>query len=402
MGLYSYEVVDRLGRTTSGQMTADHEMMAADKLRSMGMMVLDINEVRESPLRALFQRKGKVGVGDLALFSRQMETLLDAGIPLTRALYTLSSQVTNRTLSEILTEVAQSVDSGMSFSESIQNYPDVFPSLYVNMIKAGEVGGTLDEVLKQLSDQLERDKNLRDNMRSATMYPLVVLGFSFVVVVAMLVGIVPIFMKFFPPDMVLPLPTRIVMGLSNSFRSFWYLYFLGTIALVYGIRYYLRTPSGSRSWERLSFKLPAVGPLLYRVVMARFARTLSTLLSGGIPVLQALETAGPASGSTLVSEAVAVTSEKIQEGKSIAGPLGESGIFAPMLVQMVSVGEESGNLPGMLGRISDFYEEEVATLAKGLTSVIEPLMVIVVGCVVAFMVISMYLPIFLVVTSTGG
>ncbi len=365
-------------------------------------MVLDINEVRESPLRALFQRKGKVGVGDLALFSRQMETLLDAGIPLTRALYTLSSQVTNRTLSEILTEVAQSVDSGMSFSESIQNYPDVFPSLYVNMIKAGEVGGTLDEVLKQLSDQLERDKNLRDNMRSATMYPLVVLGFSFVVVVAMLVGIVPIFMKFFPPDMVLPLPTRIVMGLSNSFRSFWYLYFLGTIALVYGIRYYLRTPSGSRSWERLSFKLPAVGPLLYRVVMARFARTLSTLLSGGIPVLQALETAGPASGSTLVSEAVAVTSEKIQEGKSIAGPLGESGIFAPMLVQMVSVGEESGNLPGMLGRISDFYEEEVATLAKGLTSVIEPLMVIVVGCVVAFMVISMYLPIFLVVTSTGG
>lgn len=402
MGLYSYEVVDRLGRTTSGQMTADHEMMAADKLRSMGMMVLDINEVRESPLRALFQRKGKVGVGDLALFSRQMETLLDAGIPLTRALYTLSSQVTNRTLSEILTEVAQSVDSGMSFSESIQNYPDVFPSLYVNMIKAGEVGGTLDEVLKQLSDQLERDKNLRDNMRSATMYPLVVLGFSFVVVVAMLVGIVPIFMKFFPPDMVLPLPTRIVMGLSNSFRSFWYLYFLGTIALVYGIRYYLRSPSGSRSWERLSFKLPAVGPLLYRVVMARFARTLSTLLSGGIPVLQALETAGPASGSTLVSEAVAVTSEKIQEGKSIAGPLGESGIFAPMLVQMVSVGEESGNLPGMLGRISDFYEEEVATLAKGLTSVIEPLMVIVVGCVVAFMVISMYLPIFLVVTSTGG
>lgn len=290
----------------------------------------------------------------------------------------------------------------MSFSDSLGNYPEVFPSLFVNMIRSGEISGNLDEILKQLSEQLEREKSLRDNIKSATLYPIVVLGFAVLVVIGMLIGVVPVFMKFFPPDMVLPLPTRIIVGISNSARHFWYLYILVTIAIVYGVRYYLQTPSGSRSWDQVRFKLPAFGPLLYRVVMARFTRIMSTLLAGGIPALQALETAGPASGSILVKEAVENTCEKIQEGKSIAGPLDESGVFAPMVVQMVAVGEESGNLPEMLSRVSGFYEEEVATMAKGLTSVIEPLLIIIVGCVVGFMVISMYLPIFLVVTTVGG
>ena len=402
MGLYSYEVVDRIGRPGSGQMVADDEMIVAEKLRNRGLTVLDIQEERESFLSAFFKKKPKVGIGELALFSRQMQTLLEAGIPLTRALYTLSSQVANRGLSEVLGEIAQHVDSGMSFSDSLGNYPEVFPSLFVNMIRSGEISGNLDEILKQLSEQLEREKSLRDNIKSATLYPIVVLGFAVLVVIGMLIGVVPVFMKFFPPDMVLPLPTRIIVGISNSARHFWYLYILVTIAIVYGVRYYLQTPSGSRSWDQVRFKLPAFGPLLYRVVMARFTRIMSTLLAGGIPALQALETAGPASGSILVKEAVENTCEKIQEGKSIAGPLDESGVFAPMVVQMVAVGEESGNLPEMLSRVSGFYEEEVATMAKGLTSVIEPLLIIIVGCVVGFMVISMYLPIFLVVTTVGG
>lgn len=401
MGLYSYEVVDRQGRSITGKMNADHEIAVADNLRKMGLTVLDVTEVRESPFSALFQRKRKVKIGDLAMFSRQLQTLLESSIPLTRALHTLSYQTTNRDLSQVLNQTAQSVDSGMSFSDSLMNFPDVFSSMYINMIKSGEVSGNLDEVLKQLADQLDRDKSLRDNIKAATFYPLVVLSFAFLVVIAMLVGVVPVFMNFFPEGMELPVLTKIVIGISSSLRSYWYLYIIAIIALVYGIRYYLLTPSGSRNWDRIRFKLPVIGPLLYRVVMARFARIMSTLLAGGIPVLQALETAGPAAGSTLVAESINVTGVKIQEGKNLAVPLEESGIFSPMLVQMVAVGEESGNLPEMLSRVAGFYEEEVATMAKGLASVIEPLLIIVVGCIVAFIVISLYLPMFNVITTIG-
>ena len=402
MGLYSYEVVDRIGRSGSGQMAADDEMIVAEKLRNMGLTVLDINEVRQSSFSTLFKRKPKVGIGDLALFTRQLQTLLEAGVPLTRALYTLSNQVANRGLGEVLGEVAQLVDSGMSFSDSLSNHPDVFPSLFVNMVRSGEASGNLDEILKQLAGQMEREKSLRDNIKSATFYPIVVLVFALIVVLAMLIFIVPVFLNMFPPGMALPLPTRIVMGISDSIFNYWYLYIIVTIAIVYGVRYYLRTPSGSRAWDKIRFKLPAFGPLLYRTVMARFTNVMATLLSGGIPALQALETAGPASGSIMVAEAVEKTSEKIQEGKNLADPLGESGVFPPMVVQMVAVGEESGNLPEMLSRVSGFYDEEVATMSKGLASVIEPLLIIVVGYIVGFMVISMYLPMFIATTSVGG
>ncbi|HBI27600.1 MAG TPA: type II secretion system F family protein, partial [Peptococcaceae bacterium] len=258
------------------------------------------------------------------------------------------------------------------------------------------------EILKQLAGQMEREKSLRDNIKSATFYPIVVLVFALIVVLAMLIFIVPVFLNMFPPGMALPLPTRIVMGISDSIFNYWYLYIIVTIAIVDGVRYYLRTPSGSRAWDKIRFKLPAFGPLLYRTVMARFTNVMATLLSGGIPALQALETAGPASGSIMVAEAVEKTSEKIQEGKNLADPLGESGVFPPMVVQMVAVGEESGNLPEMLSRVSGFYDEEVATMSKGLASVIEPLLIIVVCCIVGFMVISMYLPMFIATTSVGG
>jgi type IV pilus assembly protein PilC len=198
MGLYSYEVVDRIGRSGSGQMAADDEMIVAQKLRNMGLTVLDINEVRQSSFSTLFKRKPKVGIGDLALFTRQLQTLLEAGVPLTRALYTLSNQVANKGLSEVLGEVAQLVDSGMSFSDSLSNHPDVFPSLFVNMVRSGEASGNLDEILKQLAGQMEREKSLRDNIKSATFYPIVVLVFALIVVLAMLIFIVPIFLNMFP------------------------------------------------------------------------------------------------------------------------------------------------------------------------------------------------------------
>ncbi|HIE12578.1 MAG TPA: type II secretion system F family protein, partial [Desulfotomaculum sp.] len=239
------------------------------------------------------------------------------------------------------------------------------------------------------------------NIRSATFYPVLILSFATLVVLGMMFFIVPLFVNFFPAGLELPLATKIIVGLSESLRHFWYFWILGVAGIVFGIRYYVNSPSGRRAWDRLKFRVPAFGPVFHRATTARFLRTLATLLGGGIPVLQALEASGAAAGNSLVAEAAAAAAEKIQEGKSIAGPLEESGFFPPMVIQMVAIGEESGALPFLLTRVAEFYEEEVATMTKGLAAVIEPLMIIFVGCIVAVIILSLYLPIFLVVTTVG-
>jgi len=402
LALYAYQVVDRSGGLVTGKVEADHDQAAAEQLRRKGYTVVDLTPVRASPFKGLLKPRRKVGVGDLALLSRQLAAMLEAGIPLTRALFTLSEQVSNPALRDVVGEVARNVEGGMSFTESLRAHSDIFPYIYISMVRAGEVGGSLDEVLGRLAQQLEQDKSLRDNIRSATMYPIVVLSFALLVLTGMLLFIVPVFVGFFPPGAALPLPTRIIIGISDFLRNWWFLVLPALAGLILGVRYYLRTPAGIRRWDRAKFRIPVFGPLLHRAVMARFARTLSTLLAGGIPAVQALETAGPASGNTKLADAVATTVEKIQEGKGIAAPLKESGFFQPMVIHMVAVGEETGQLPALLARIAEFYEAEVATMTKGLTALIEPLMIIFVGITVAFILISMYLPIFSVVTGGMG
>ncbi|MEW6424247.1 MAG: type II secretion system F family protein [Bacillota bacterium] len=401
MEIYAYQAIDQSGKTVAGQMEADDDWLVADRLRKMGLTVIEISKVKTSAAGSFFRGHRKVGIGDLGLFTRQLAAMLEAGIPLTRALFTLGRQAANPALREAVNATARDVESGAGFADALSVHSNIFPSLYIDMVRAGEVGGSLEGVLRRLSDQLAQDKALRDQMRTATFYPAVIISFATLVVLGMMFFIVPIFMKFFPPGMTLPLPTRIIIALSNSLRHGWYLWLLGAAAAYTGVRFYLRSPLGSRTWDRVKLRLPIFGPLIQRAVMARFARTLSTLLAGGIPVVQALETAGPTAGSSLVAAAVSAAAEKIQEGKSIAAPLEESGIFPPMVTQMVAVGEESGTLPTLLTRVAEFYEAEVAAMAKGLTALIEPVLIIVVGGVVAFMVISMYLPIFYVVTSVG-
>ncbi|MEW6276061.1 MAG: type II secretion system F family protein [Bacillota bacterium] len=401
MELYAYQAIDQAGKIIDGQLEAEHEWMAVERLRKMGLTVVDVHKAKTSPFKGAFQVRRKAGVGDLALFSRQLAAMLNAGIPLTRSLFTLGRQVANPALRKAVNGAARDVEGGMSFADALSVYPDVFSPLYISMIRSGEVGGSLEEVLQRISSQLEQNKALRDQIRSATFYPAVVVCFAALVVLGMLFFIVPIFMKFFPAGVALPLPTRIIIALSSSLRHSWYIWLLGIAAVIAGLRLYLGSVSGRRIWDRLKLRIPVFGPLFHRAVMARFARTLSTLLAGGIPVLQALESAGPTAGNVLVAEAVSAAAEKIQEGKSIAAPLEESRIFPPMVTQMVAVGEESGTLPELLTRVAEFYEAEVAAMTKGLTAMIEPVLIIMVGCLVAFMVISMYLPIFLVVTSVG-
>ncbi|MHB1042033.1 MAG: type II secretion system F family protein [Eubacteriales bacterium] len=399
MPIFTYQVIDKSGALATGQVEAENEQMAAGRLRKMGLKALDIKEVRTSPLKGMFQARRKVKIGELSLFSRQLAAMLDAGIPLTRALFTFSRQADNPTLRITLGDVARNVEGGTGFSAALKDYPAIFSNLYISMVHAGEVGGSMELMLRNLSEQLEHEKNLKDQVRSATFYPLLVISFAVLVLVGMLFFIVPMFMNFLPQGVAVPLPTRIVFGASESVRHWWFLYLLVIAALVAGMRFYIHSPQGGRAWDRVKFRVPAFGTLFHKAVIARFSRTFSTLLSGGIPVLQALEAAGPASGNILVADAVKSAVEKIQEGTSIAVPLEESGMFPPMVIQMVAVGEESGTLSNLLSRVAEFYEAEVTAMTKGRTALIEPIMIIVVGCLIGAMVVSMYLPIFMVVTS---
>lgn len=397
MPLYGYQVVDRTGAMASGKVEAENEIAAYARLKKMGYTPLEVSEAKKAAFSS-FSFKKKVSLGDLSLFSRQLAAMLNAGIPLTRCLFALGEQTSNSSLSKAVTDIGTNVESGASLSESMRAHDDIFNDMYVDLIKAGEVGGTLEEVLNRLAQQLDSEKQLRDSIKSAMFYPSVVLAFAVLVMTGMLIFLVPVFMGFYPEGASLPFITGAIVAVSASIRTYWYIYLVALVGLVFGVKSYLGSKAGKRNIDKVIFKVPIFGSLAQKTVVARFARTLSTLLSGGIPVLQALETAGPASGNMMVTEAVNRAGERIQEGQSISRPLKESGLFPAMVILMISVGEETGDLPALLTRVSEFYEAEVATMAKGLTSLIEPLMLIFVGGIVGFMVIALYLPIFSVIT----
>jgi type IV pilus assembly protein PilC len=396
--MYAYQVLDQRGGLSSGKLEAENEFLAAARLKRLGFTPLELREAKVSGLQQALTLQKKVGLGELALFSRQIASMLNAGIPLTRCLTALGEQSANITLRKTLLAVSANVEGGGSFSESLRGHPEVFNEMYCDLIKAGEVGGTLENVLLRLSQQLESEKTLMDNIKAAMFYPAVVLIFAVLVLTVMLIFIVPVFLGFYPEGVQLPFLTSLIVLFSDSLRNFWYLYLLLMMAVVFAAKYYLATESGKRAWDKTKFRVPIFGSLVQKTIVARFSRTLATLLSGGIPVLQALETAGPATGSILVAEAVKRAGEKIQEGQSIAEPLKESKLFPPTVILMIAVGEETGDLPSLLTGIAEFYEQEVATMSKGLTGLIEPLMIIFVGGIVGVMVLALYLPIFSVIT----
>lgn len=364
----------------------------------MGLMVTDLKVVKSTTSGSSFSFTRKVKLGDLSLFSRQLAAMIDSGIPLTRALYTLSRQVTNKTLSAAVTDIARNVEGGASFSEALKGYPKIFTSIFVNMVEAGEAGGTLERTLSRLSMQLQKDKELMDSVRSATFYPIAVLAFAIFILFAMLLFLVPIFVGFFPEGSQLPLPTRIIIGASDLLFNFWYILIPLFILFILGFRAYASSKAGKKQLDLLKYRMPIFGILIQKAVIASFSRTFSTLLSTGVPVVQALTASGRASGNTVVIEATENAAQKIQEGSSVAAPLEESGIFPPMVTHMLSVGEETGDISEMLDKMAEFYEEEVATMTKGLTALIEPVMLVVIGVLVGGMLIALYLPIFTVIT----
>lgn len=396
MALYTYRALDKQGEIIQDKLEGSGEMAVAHELRQQGLLVIDVKEqsVGQKDILEPFKR---IKLADLVVFSRQLATMINAGLPIVRALYVLSEQTQNPKLKDVVVAVRKDVEAGSSLSQVLEKQPEVFSRLYVEMVKAGEIGGILDGVLLRLADQLERDQDLRRKIRSAMTYPIVVLVFAILAASFMLIFIVPVFAGLFQ-DLggTLPLPTRITMAISDILTSIFgvFVYAGMALAVVMFLRW-KKSENGRKVWGRAVLRIPAkIGDVVKKATLARFARTFATLSAAGVPILQAIEITATSSGNWVVEKALLKSKDAIREGIPIYKPLEEEPVFPPMVTRMIAVGEETGDIDGMLTKIAEFYESEVDAAVKALTSIIEPLMVVVVGSIVGAIVISMYLPMF--------
>jgi type IV pilus assembly protein PilC len=396
MALFTYRALDKQGEIVQDKLEGSGELAVVHELRQQGLLVIDVKEQSVAQKDILAPFKG-IRLADLVVFSRQLATMINAGLPIVRALYVLSEQTANPKLNDVVVAVRKDVEAGSSLSEALEKHPDVFSRLYVEMVKAGETGGILDGVLLRLADQLERDQDLRRKIRSALTYPTVVLIFAILAASFMLMFIVPVFAGLFQ-DLggTLPLPTRICMLISDILTSFWgvLVYAAMGLAVVMFLRW-KKSESGRKVWGRAVLRIPAkIGDVVKKATLARFARTLATLSAAGVPILQSIEITATSSGNWVVEKALLKSRDAIREGIPLYKPLETEPVFPPMVTRMLAVGEETGDIDGMLTKIAEFYESEVDAAVKALTSIIEPLMVVVVGGIVGAIVISMYLPMF--------
>src|SRR5918994_2374994 len=396
MALYTYKAMDKQGEVIQDKLEGSGELAVAHEPRQQGLLVIDVKEqsVGQKDILEPFKR---IKLGDLVVFSRQLATMINAGLPIVRALYVLSEQTENPKLKEVVVAVRKDVEGGFSLSEALEKHPKVFSRLYVEMVKAGEIGGMLDNVLLRIADQLEMDQDLRRKIRSALTYPLVVLVLAILAASFMLIFIVPVFAQMFQ-DLggTLPLPTRICMAISDILTSILgVLVYAGMALAVVMFLRWKKSESGRKVWGRAVLRIPAkIGDVVKKATLARFARTLATLSAAGVPILQSIEIPATSSGNWVVENALLKSRDAIREGIPIYKPLEEEWVFPPIVTRMIAVGEETGDIDGMLTKIAEFYESEVDAAVKALTSIIEPLMIVVVGGIVGFIVISMYLPMF--------
>jgi type IV pilus assembly protein PilC len=397
LATYVYTARKDRGNLFTGTVAGDSKQAVVADLRRQGLTVLKLEEKRTAfDLKTLMEATTRIKTRDKAVFARQFATMIQSGLPVLRALHVLEEQTQNPRLKKIIAGVRANVESGMSLSDAMERYPVAYDRLYVAMVRAGEVGGSLDQALSRLASQLEKDDSIRRTVKAAMTYPVLIACFAIAVMIGMLLFIIPIFANMYN-DLggTLPLLTRIMLGLSNAMRSYWYAFFLLIILLVWGFRRLKRTEQGRRTWDRTKLKLPMrLGPVIQKIAVARFSRTMATLTSSGVPVLQAIEITGRTSGNTVIEDAMLDVKESVRSGESIAKPLTRVAVFPPMVTHMISIGEETGALDSMLNKIADFYEDEVDATVKSLTSIIEPIMMLFVGGLVGVIVISMYLPMF--------
>jgi general secretion pathway protein F len=397
MAVFEYKGVTADGRSTSGIIDADSPKSARSKLRQTGIFPTEVMEGEGAdqarPSRRAFGEW--VTLQDVAIMTRQLATLLSAGIPLMEALGALTEQVEKGELKRVVAQVRESVREGSALSVAVARFPKVFPDLYVQMVRAGEASGTLDRILIRLADFLEYRVRLRGKLVSAMLYPILMLGVSTLVLFLLITYAVPkVTVIFEEMHQALPLPTRILMGISDFLLSYWWLLLFGAIGLGVGLRRYVDTPSGRVAYDRFLLRMPLFGKIVRMVALTRFSRTLSTLLSSGIPLLTALEIVRDVVGNQVLSEAIRKARENIREGESIADPLRRSGVFPPLVTHMIAVGEKSGELEGMLQKVADTYDNEVETVVSTLTALLSPIMILLMGGLIFCIVLAVLLPIF--------
>jgi type IV pilus assembly protein PilC len=401
---FEFRAMDLAGGTSAGELDADSKAAVTEQLRQRGLIVLDVTE-KSNPfnIEDLFKRWQAVDMRELAIFSRQFATLVASGMPMLRTLYTLEEQTQDDQIKAATASVRGDVEAGSTLEQAMERHPKVFDRLFRAMVRSGEQSGRLDEAMDRIAFQVEKADSLRRQVKSALMYPALVFGFATVVLIAIVAFVIPVFAKIFeelaeehPEEAAgLPLPTQVCVSASDALTGYWFVIIPALVLSFVVFFKWKKTTRGNELWDRFKLKLPAkIGDVIQKVALARWSRTFSGAVSSGVPMLQAIKLTGDTAGNVVVEQSMEDVYASVKRGGTLAGPIQDNPIFPPMVGHMVAVGEETGQLEHMLGKIADFYEAEVDAKVKALTALIEPLMIVFVGGIVGFIVIAMYLPMF--------
>jgi type IV pilus assembly protein PilC len=398
---YTYKVRDTQGRLLQGSLEGDNQTLVVEKLRQMGYVPISIHQQRTSKVSGDVKIPGltdRVNQKDVAVLSRQFATMINSGLSLIRALHILADQTENKKLAEVIGEVRLDVEKGASLSQAISRHPKVFNRLFVSMVKAGETGGVLDSVLLQLADIIEKQVELKRKIKSAMTYPVAVLALVLIIVTAMLIFVVPTFETLYA-DLggTLPAPTRLLLAVSGFVTKFAPFIVVAEVIGVIAFRKWIASEKGRAAWDVFKLKVPVFGKLVHKTALTRFARTFAVLLRSGVPILEALEITSETVNNTVVARAIKDTQEAVKRGESVASKLEHHDVFPPMVVQMMAVGEETGNVDTMLEKVADFYDQEIEATVDALTSLLEPLLIVVMGGAVGGMVVALYMPMFQII-----
>ncbi len=403
MPVYIWKGKDAKGNKKSGEIEANNENIARLLLRRQNITVTKIKPKPKDLFENVKWLQPRVKDRDIVVFIRQFATMIDAGLPLVQGLQILQEQQTNRTFKAVLKQVQKEVEEGATFADALKKHPQVFDELTINLVAAGETGGILDVILNRLASYMEKIAALKKKVKGAMTYPAVVTVIAILVTAVILIFVIPVFSKMFADfGSALPAPTQFVIKLSNAARNYFHWFIIGIILLVIAFKRFRKTEKGKDITDRLMLRLPVFGILLKKVAVAKFTRTLGTMLSSGVPILEAMDIVAKTSGNKVIEKAILETKASVAEGKSITEPMMHSEVFPPMVVQMISVGESTGALDAMLGKIADYYDEEVDAAVEALTSMLEPFMMVFLGVVIGGLVISMYLPIFKMASVVAG
>jgi type IV pilus assembly protein PilC len=400
MSTYVFKAMDLTGAKATGEVEAESKQIVSDQLKQRGLIVLDIADKHASKELAIpfFNR---IKPADLTIMTRQLATMVNSGMTILRALYVLEAQTENDKLVEAISLVRKDVEAGLPLSDALERHPKVFNQLFVAMTRAGETGGVLDSALMRVADQLEAADSLRRQVKAAMAYPIVVMVFAFSVLIALVVFLVPVFVgtfKQFGGD--LPTITKFTVGMSNAITGYWYAFIAGGFATSWAFKKWKASDSGRKMWDTFKLRIPMkIGDIVQKIALARWSRTLSALVSAGVPLMSALEITGQTAGNWCVEKAMADVIESVRQGGTIAEPLKNAPVFPGMVSHMIGVGEETGAMDTMLSKIADFYEDQVGAAVKQLASILEPVMIVLVGGMVGFIVVSMYMPLFKVYDS---